>query len=542
MFPRKLTKQVICTADYPVVETKQGKLRGMVIEDTFVFRGVAYAKAKRFQMPKQPDPWDGVKDALAFGPVCPELATGVMEWDGYAVPNYWYPQCEDCQYLNIWTRHLDTEAKRPVMVWLHGGAYHKCSGINCFSYDGSALAEFGDVVVVNVSHRLHALGFLDLSDLGKAYQNSGNLGMADLVEALRWIHENIRAFGGDPDRVMLFGQSGGGGKIAALMQIPEADGLFAAASMQSGGCDTGNNGGHSHEYAGRMTEMILKELRVRANVVEELESIPYFRFAKAVVDATAKWRQETGENYKWQPLIGEYFIGHPMNVGFRRENLQLPLLVGNCFGEFANNLHLDPAGCDSDGHKNTWSMETCMRRYQEKYGQAAERVLRVFMQTYPDKPPCDGLFFDPVWRNDTILFCEKRAEQGSLATYNWLMTLELPADGGCVSYHQAEQPFVFHETEYFESSYIPQVSEDLQDKMAGALVALAECKNPNIALLPKWNPVKAGHALETMIFDKQCRIVHDHDKKLIQEMFVRTDFGNYGPNQAAYGGGPRGRR
>ncbi len=542
MFPRKLTKQVICREDYPVVQTKQGKLRGMEIEGAFVFRGVSYGRARRFHFPEDPLPWEGIRDALAFGPVCPELATSMMEWDGYAVPNYWYPQREDCQWLNIWTQHITPGARRPVMVWLHGGAYHKCSGINCFSYDGTELSRFGDVVVVNVCHRLHALGFLDLSDYGVQYRQSGNCGIADLVKALEWIHENIAAFGGDPNRVMLFGQSGGGGKIAALLQTPAADGLFHAAAMESGGCDTPNNAGHPHEYAGRMTEKILSRLGIGRENIGTLETVPFYKLAKAVVDATAEWRQETGANYKWQPLINGYFIGHPMNVGFRRENIDLPLLVGNTFGEFANNLHLDPAGSSKDGHKNTWNAETCARRYREKYGELAESIYRAFRKAFPQKPAADGLFYDASWRADTVRFCRKRAEQGSRNTYNWLMSLELLPDGGCVSFHQAEQPYVFHESEYFESSYIPGVSDKLQDQFAGAWTALAEYGDPNIALLPEWKPVQAKGPFETMIFDRECRVAYDLDLELMDAMSSLTNFGSFGPNQAAYGGGPRAAR
>lgn len=542
MFPRKLTKQVICRPDYPVVQTRHGKLRGMEIEGAFVFRGVQYGRAERFHMPEDPLPWKGIRDALAFGPVCPELATSMMEWDGYAVPNYWYPQREDCQYLNIWTQHIDPNAKRPVMVWLHGGAYHKCSGINCFSYDGTELSKFGDVVVINVCHRLHALGFLDLSDYGEEYRNSGNCGIADLVKALEWIRDNITAFGGDPDRVMLFGQSGGGGKIAALLQTPAADGLFHAGAMESGGCDTPNNAGHPHAYASLMTEKILRHLNIVKENIKELETVPFYKLARAVVDSTAEWRAETGGSYKWQPLINDYFLGHPMNVGFRPENIDLPLLIGSTFGEFANNLHLDPAGRSGDGHKNCWDAETCKRRYAEKYGELADPIYKAFRAAFPDKPPADGLFFDPVWRSDTVRFCRERARQGSKTTYNWMMNLELPPDGGCVSFHQAEQPYVFHESEYFESSFIPGISDRLQDQFAGAWVALAECGRPDIDLLPAWRPVQADGPFETLIFDRECKIVYDYDFELLKVMSSLTDFGSFGPNQAAYGGGPRGAR
>ena len=211
MFPRKLKSQVICNIDEPIVETKAGKLRGLIADGTYIFRGIRYAEAERFHLPRPVRPWEGVKNAIAFGPVCPEESTPIAR-DQYYVPHYHHMQSEDCQYLNIWTRSVDREAKKPVMVWIHGGLFDTGSGIELYAYDGEELAAFGDVVVVSLNHRLNVLGFLDLSAYGEEYRYSGNVGMADIVEALRWVRENIAAFGGDPDNVTLFGQSGGGQK------------------------------------------------------------------------------------------------------------------------------------------------------------------------------------------------------------------------------------------------------------------------------------------------------------------------------------------
>lgn len=159
------------------------------------------------------------------------------------VPQRYWSFSEHCQNLNIWTPSIDPEAKKPVMVWLHGGGFFGGCSTQLYSYEGWEMSHNYDVVIVTVNHRLNMLGFLDLSEMGEEYKNSGNLGMADLVEALRWVKRNIAAFGGDPDNVTIYGQSGGGGKVSTLMQMPSADGLYHRAIIQSGVMRSGLLGG-----------------------------------------------------------------------------------------------------------------------------------------------------------------------------------------------------------------------------------------------------------------------------------------------------------
>ncbi|MCF0128302.1 MAG: carboxylesterase/lipase family protein, partial [Pseudobutyrivibrio sp.] len=257
MYPRKLSKSVISNPDFPVVETTKGKLRGLLEDDVFIFRGVQYAKAKRFQMPQEVDAWEETREAIVFGPVCPEMHTPIAH-DQYNVPHYHYVQDEECHYLNIWTKHIDASAKKPVMFWIHGGGYFSGSSIELYAYDGYELCDFGDVVVVSVNHRLNCIGYLDLSAYGDEYKYTGNLGQVDLVAALRWVHENIEAFGGDPDNVTIMGQSGGGGKVSALLQTPSAMGLFHKAVIQSGLFE--GSGDSTKERSNELAAMVVKEL------------------------------------------------------------------------------------------------------------------------------------------------------------------------------------------------------------------------------------------------------------------------------------------
>ena len=207
-----MSRKFICTPDFPVAETPCGKIRGYQLDDIFVFHGIKYANAKRFQMPTKIEPWEGIKDALGYGYTCPTMREERCGPEVMTPHRYW-PKDEACQYLNVWTATLDKTAKKPVMLWLHGGGFADCSAIELACTDGTAMARWGDVVMVSLNHRLNILGFLDVSAYGEKYANSGNAGLADLVIALEWIRDNIEAFGGDPGNVTIFGQSGGGGKV-----------------------------------------------------------------------------------------------------------------------------------------------------------------------------------------------------------------------------------------------------------------------------------------------------------------------------------------
>lgn len=206
--------------DVPVLETTGGKLKGYFYNGEYIFKGIPYAYADRFQMPKE-TAWEGVKDVTSYGFVCPLMAKDTPNAE-LMVPHRYWPQDEHCQNLNIWTKTLDSEKKLPVIVWLHGGGYFAGSSIEQTAYDGFNMCMNGDVVVVSINHRLNILGYLYLSPFGEKYANSGNAGHADMVAALRWIHNNIALFGGDPANVTIFVQSGDGMKVADLMQITDA--------------------------------------------------------------------------------------------------------------------------------------------------------------------------------------------------------------------------------------------------------------------------------------------------------------------------------
>ena len=509
MYMRKLTSQVVCNYDDPVAETKKGKLRGVKIDSTYIFRGVKYANSKRFHMPTPVEPWEGVKEALTYGYCAPELNTPVPH-DAYNVPHFWFPQDEDCQYLNIWTQSLDKNAKKPVMVWMHGGGWFSGSAVEIYSYDGENLSVFGDVVVVSLNHRLNALGFFDLSAYGEEYKNSANVGLADLVAALQWIKENISAFGGDPDNVTIMGQSGGGAKVLSMLQTPAADGLFHKAIMQSGGASNGRNK-NEKKLAMRLSELTLQYLNLTPDRIKELETIHFYDFAEAVGYALWTLNQESGERFNWGPQYdGEYYMGHPLEFGFREESKHIPLLVGSVFGESNNNYNVKLA----EGSKNDWDEALQSKLMTDLYGDRADAIRSAFIEAYPEKKPVDALFIDKRSRKGVIEFVKARAACGAMPVYSWLFNLESPWLGGVVAWHNAEEPYMFHNAQYIETAYIPGVSEKLQDIMSGAWVAFAKTGNPNHAGMPHWDAV-CPDKVPTMLFDRETIQKVDFDQKLM---------------------------
>ncbi len=533
MYPKKLMKQVICNMDEPIVHTQSGKLRGRIVDGTYIFRGIKYADAKRFHMPEKVKPWEGVKEAIINGTVCCEMNT-LIPYDEGVVPHYFYPQDENCQYLNIWTQHTDRDAKKPVMVWIHGGSFNSGSSIEQFAYDGENLSKFGDVVVVSLNHRLNVLGFLNLSRYGEQYKNSGNLGILDIVMALKWIRDNIAAFGGDPDNVTLFGQSGGGGKITTLLQTPAADGLYHKAMILSGVINGWKD--VTIEVSQKVAELTVQNLGIDAGSIGKIESVPYYKLARAASKAVEAMEKELGRSVLWGPVFdNETFLGHPLCTGFREENKNIPIVIGSVMGEFSNNYNVVLA----EGSKNSWSNELKTKLMKDKYGKDAEKILEAFKKAYPEKNTADVLFIDKIMRKGNIDFMRLRAKTANAGIYCFMFSLECPINDGTLPWHCAELPYLFHNAEYVGSSYIPGVTEWLQEIMSGALIAFAKTGNPNHSGMPDWARVQSDNDA-TMVFDREIGMRYGYDKELMELLpEVTFDTNVVKRPRNAMGGGPR---
>ena len=513
MYMKNLNRQVICTYDDPVVETKQGKLRGVKIDSTYIFRGIKYADAVRFHMPTPVEPWEGIKEAYNYGYVCDELNTPIPH-DQYTVPHFFYPQDEHCQYLNVWTQSLDRDAKKPVMVWLHGGGWFSGSSVELLAYDGENLSHDKDVVVVSVNHRLNVLGYLNLANYGEEYKNSVNAGLADLVESLRWVHENIENFGGDPENVTIFGQSGGGAKVLAMLQTPAADGLFHRAVMESGG-PTGAGSREAAEARKQdtldMADEVVRQLGLTKETIREIETIDWYDLADATMKAIWVMSHEKGRRVNWAPQAdGEYYFGHPLDYGFRKESLHIPMMVGSVLGEFDGNFNVKIG----DDKKNYWDDATKDAHLKERFGDRWQEMKDLFIKAYPDRNYADVLYTNTGLRRGCIEFTKARAAAGG-RVWNWMFNLESPFNDGTVAWHNAEEPYVFRNASYIEAQYIPGVSEKLEDEVSGAWVQFAKTGDPNFPGIPEWPVVTPDH-VPTMCFDAVSDVRIDHDKELME--------------------------
>lgn len=490
-----MSKRFICSYDYPIVTTKAGRLRGFQFDDTFIFQGIKYCDAKRFQMPTPVEPWDGVKDATSYGYVAPLMSQDQPSGE-IAVPHRYWPMDEHCQYLNIWTQSLDPTAKKPVMVWLHGGGFFAGSSIEQVAYDGTNMSKYGDVVVVSLNHRLNILGYLDLSPFGEKYKNSSNAGNADMVAALQWIHDNIEAFGGDPDNVTLFGQSGGGMKIWTLMQTPAAHGLFHKGIIQSG--ILSNFMPDEPADGTAIVTALMKELALQD--VSELETIPYTQLADAYLKVSPALK-EAGKYVGGNPDPNGWYLGDPRVVGFCDHAKTIPVMIGTVLGEF---LAFGPG--IPGRHTLTEEAQTAI--LSNAYGEAAPELIRSFKKAYPDKPLVDLLTLDSRFRAPTKDFIRLKAQHQEAPTYSYLFTYELPLDDGKSPWHCSEIPFVFHNTELVPYCNVPGESDLLEERMFNAWIQFARTGRE------AWPPCTPGDEV-CMLFDKQCEVRHNHDDELI---------------------------
>ena len=489
--------------EVPVVHTKAGKLKGYFYDGEYIFKGIPYAQAKRFQMPEEVTPWEGIKDATSYGYVCP-----LMQQDNpnaeLMVPHRYWPMDENCQNLNIWTKTLDENVKKPVMVWLHGGGYFAGSSIEQVVYDGANMCKYGDVVVVSVNHRLNILGYMDLSPFGEKYKNSANAGNADLVASLKWIQENIAQFGGDPENVTLFGQSGGGMKVTDLMQTPAADGLFHKGIIMSG-VDDGKLMPQPHGDGRMIVTAMLEEMGLSENQVETLETLPYYELVKVYSKVCPAVMQKGGYVGNG-PMKNDFYYGAPLIYGFVEHAKTIPLMIGSVFGEFA----FKPATFN----KYELSYEEEKEMLSKRFGEHTQELIDLFTKAYPKKKPVDLLSLDRVFRTPSKELAKLMAEGGEAPAYLYNFILEFPIAHGKAAWHCSDIPFVFHNTDKVEICNIDGVSDELEEKIFQALIHFAYTGNPNHIGLPKWSSVKPEDE-PTMIFDRDCKVLHNYDDELI---------------------------
>jgi para-nitrobenzyl esterase len=491
----------------PVVQVRGGTLRGFKDGRIFTFLGVPYAEAERFGLPQPVKAWNDIKSAQAWGAICPIPESARVGPDEFVFPHRYWVENENCQVLNIWTQGIEPTAKRPVMVWMHGGGFTNGSSMESYAYDGKSLSEFGDVVAVSINHRLNVIGTLDLSAYGAEYASSRNTGMADIVAALQWIHDNIATFGGDPGNVTVFGQSGGGGKVTRLMYMPAAKGLFHKVICQSGGVvnyrDTDTSRIIQEQQA--VTAETLRNLKLAGTEIDKLKTIPYRELLAASTAANQTVGKQLGRMMGWDPIADDQYVLRD----FCDWAHSIPYIAGNVLSEFNSNL-IKP-----DFTKNDWSPNEIDQRLTTAFGDKKDDVVAEYKKLQPHKKIQDALFTDNRFRRNTKTMLALKLERATAPVYSYLFTYEYPVNGGVPAFHCSEIAFVFHaldEPHIRIATGAAPAGLALQDKMSQAWVNFARTGNPSQPGLV-WEPYTVA-GRETMIFDTISEVRSYDDDKL----------------------------
>jgi para-nitrobenzyl esterase len=499
-----------------VVETQYGKVGGYVDRGVMAFKGIPYgastAGADRFMAPKPPQSWTGLRSSRHFGPESPQAYRAIWENDeeGFLFQWDYGRQSEDCLRLNIWTPSTEG-SHRPVLVYLHGGGYSVGSSSELKMFDGVNLAKRGDVVLVTINHRLNVVGYFDLSAYGDEFAESGNAGTLDTVAALRWVHDNIAQFGGDPGNVMIFGQSGGGGKVCTLMATPAARGLFHKAAVESGATVRIGTQDRTRELA----ERTLKKLGIAPGDVKKLQEMPYAQLEAAASAAIAEARPQGPIDFRhmnrylgYVPVVdGKVVTQQPFDPAAPESAAQIPLLIGNTLNEMTNGIN----------HPDAFEMtdEQLRGNADKSFSGGGSEVIASYRELYPNANPFQlwSIINTARMRNSTMVLAATKAKQPA-PVYVYQFAWQTPVlDARPMAFHCAELPFVFDNADLCEHmTGGGDAAHILAGRVSQAWINFARSGNPNHAGIPPWNRFDTS-TKTTLVFDDACEAKDNLDTR-----------------------------
>ena len=478
-----------------IVETAQGRYKGNRINSVQVFKGMRYgastAGANRFMPPRPAEPFAGVADAFDFGDSAPQIAGALSEGRTAS---------EDCLRINVWTPNADNR-KRPVLLWFHGGGWEAGSGSGDI-YDGTNMALRGDVVVCSINHRLNVFGYCDLSNqLGEDYAQSGNVGYLDLVASMEWVRDNISAFGGDPDNILIYGQSGGGRKVSVCYAGAEAAGLFHRGVVQSGS----HNMVQTRDQSAALTHALLAALEIPEAEAHRLKDVPTETLSRIQTGVIRN------AGYRFEPnLDGISFTEHPFVPNAPRRTAQVPMMLGTTRTELANQLGREETVYQMDMEE----MRTRIERFFPP--EDVDELIATFRESNPDANPTELYFIMTSWRSyvlNATVMAEKRSELNGANNPTWMynVTWHSPAENGRrYSQHTIDLPFMFDNVDRAEHLTGPQSEETdyMTQAMAEAWLAFSRNGNPNHSGIPQWDPYDID-TRKVMHFDVPAHLESD---------------------------------
>ncbi|MBR1667427.1 MAG: carboxylesterase/lipase family protein [Bacteroidaceae bacterium] len=499
-----------------VVSTKSGIVKGIMQEGTMAWLGIPYAKVERCMPPLPVEKWKDVRVCDHWGPQAMQQTNRPMSEDEMS---------EQCCALNVWT--TARKGKKPVMVWLHGGGFD--SGTPAWD-PGMCLAK-KDVVVVSVAHRLNILGFLDLSTCGEKYKHSGNVGMLDVVQALQWVRDNIKSFGGDPNNVTIFGESGGGGKVGTLLCMPPAKGLFHKAIIMSGTILNVNTKAMTEELG----EAVLKELGISKAEVDKIRDVPYNELyaagQRAMAASIGTRRPGTPMMWGFGPTPdGEDVVQQPFQPGFADFSDNIPIMIGTTFNELQRQRYNQPM-----------TMEQAREELQRTFGDETDAYIEAFKKAYPlraestETLPQDLLSIDWLFRPKTLITADAIGGKRKADTYMYMFTVNDVSRNNDFkgSAHGAELKYCFNVVHHYQEQLAGTCIDKNQEwanYMSAVWAKFAHDGNPNLGeerypadWRPNWKPYTAENGELMELGGTRPTIHHNHDRKL-EEIIDRHCF------------------
>ena len=493
--------------DIAVTQTQYGKVQGYILDDVNTYLGIPYGAptsgANRFMPPQEPASWEGIRPAMFYGNDAPQAHQDKWKNNSSTFTDHWnyYDYSEDCLNLNVWTPAPDGK-KRPVLVWMHGGGFSAGNSIEQDGYHGANLARSGDIVFVSVNHRLNVFGYSDLSAAGPAFASSGNVGVMDLVAALKWVHNNIANFGGDPGNVTIMGQSGGGAKVCDVLAMPSSKGLVHKVVGLSGNATTAAN----QDASRAIGAAILKSVKGDVKKLQEMPWEEYYELANKVAAEVGTGDMMGG----FSPVADGIVL--PKGNFFADKNAAsagVPLMLCTTTSEFAlskENPTLEAI-----------SYEDAVKMVKESFGQPkAQEAMDALKKVFPEKKPIELINMMVAQRTNVLATADAKYAQGGAPVYLAWFDYNAPLFGGRIrAFHCADICYWFKNTDLMVTHTGGGAEpRKVSDQMSAALLAFMRTGNPNCKEIPEW-PAYTPEEAPTMMFSLESKVLNAPDREFL---------------------------